>query len=213
MIAKDISTKYNHRENSYPKIVEYIYSVINAKIGNYMVYFPSYKYMDEVSNKFNEKYPNINLCVQTNFMTEDDREMFLQNFSSSPYENILGFGVLGGIFSEGIDLKGDKLIGAVIIGVGLPMICYEKEILREYFNNKNNFGYEYAYMYPGMNKVLQAAGRVIRTEEDRGIVLLIDDRLLQQRYRRLYPKEWEHYDKTNSNTEAENMVSEFWEKT
>ena len=213
MIAKDISTKYNHRENSYPKIVEYIYSVINAKIGNYMVYFPSYKYMDEVSNKFNEKYPNIKLCVQTNFMTEDDREIFLRNFNSSPYENILGFGVLGGIFSEGIDLKGDKLIGAVIIGVGLPMICYEKEILREYYDNKNNFGYEYSYMYPGMNKVLQAAGRVIRTEEDRGIVLLIDDRFLQQRYRRLYPKEWAHYDKTNNNTEAKNKVSEFWKKT
>lgn len=213
MIARDISTKYNNRENSYPKIVEYIYSVINAKMGNYMVYFPSYKYMDEVSNKFNEKYPHIKLCVQTNFMTEDDREIFLRNFNNNPYENILGFGVLGGIFSEGIDLKGDKLIGAVIIGVGLPMICYEKEILREYFDNKNNFGYEYAYMYPGMNKVLQAAGRVIRTEEDRGIVLLIDDRFLQQRYRRLYPKEWEHYDKTKCNTEAKNKVSEFWEKT
>ncbi|MCJ7690622.1 MAG: ATP-dependent DNA helicase, partial [Clostridiaceae bacterium] len=126
---------------------------------------------------------------------------------------ILGFGVLGGIFSEGIDLKGDRLIGAVIIGVGLPMICFEKEILREYYDNKNNFGYEYSYMYPGMNKVLQAAGRVIRTEEDRGIVLLIDDRFLQQRYRRLYPKEWESYDKTNNNSEAKNKVTDFWEKT
>jgi DNA excision repair protein ERCC-2 len=212
MIAKDISTKYNYRENSYPKIVEYIYSVINAKNGNYMVYFPSYKYMEVVSNQFNEKYPGVKMCIQTNFMTEDDRETFLQNFNSTTGENILGFGVLGGIFSEGIDLKGDRLIGAVIIGVGLPMICFEKEILREYYDNKNNFGYEYSYMYPGMNKVLQAAGRVIRTEEDRGIVLLIDDRFLQQRYRRLYPKEWEHYDKTNNNTEAKNKVSEFWKK-
>ncbi|MBK5242197.1 ATP-dependent DNA helicase [Clostridium sp.] len=212
MIAKDISTKYNYRENSYPKIVEYIYSVINAKNGNYMVYFPSYKYMEAVSNQFNEKYPDIKLCVQTNFMTENDRETFLQNFNSNPDENILGFGVLGGIFSEGIDLKGDRLIGAVIIGVGLPMICFEKEIIREYYDNKNNFGYEYSYMYPGMNKVLQAAGRVIRTEEDRGIVLLIDDRFLQQRYRRLYPKEWEHYDKTNNNTEAKDKVYEFWQK-
>jgi DNA excision repair protein ERCC-2 len=212
MIAKDISTKYNYRENSYPKIVEYIYSVINAKNGNYMVYFPSYKYMEVVSNQFNEKYPGVKMCIQTNFMTEDDRETFLENFNSTTGENILGFGVLGGIFSEGIDLKGDRLIGAVIIGVGLPMICFEKEILREYYDNKNNFGYEYSYMYPGMNKVLQAAGRVIRTEEDRGIVLLIDDRFLQQRYRRLYPKEWEHYDKTNNNTEAKNKVSEFWKK-
>lgn len=212
IIAKDVSTKYNYRENSYPKIVEYIYSVINAKNGNYMVFFPSYKYMEVVSNRFAEKYPSVKLCIQTSFMTEEDREIFLKNFSSSQDENILGFGVLGGIFSEGIDLKGDRLIGAIIIGVGLPMICYEKEIIREYYDNKNNLGYEYSYMYPGMNKVLQAAGRVIRTEEDKGVVLLIDERFLQQRYRRLYPKEWEYYNKTNNNNQVKKQVSEFWEK-
>ena len=210
MIARDISTKYNYRENSYSKIVEYIYAVISAKNGNYMVFFPSYKYMEQVSSRFAIKYAHIKVRIQTNFMSEEDREAFLQNFSAMDSENILGFGVLGGIFSEGIDLKGDRLIGAIIIGVGLPMICFEKEILREYYDNKNNCGYEYSYMYPGMNKVLQAAGRVIRTEEDRGMVLLIDDRFLEQRYRRLFPKQWDDYLKVNGNADAKKKVCEFW---
>ena len=210
MIARDISTKYNYRENSYSKIVEYIYAVISAKNGNYMVFFPSYKYMEQVSSRFAIKYAHIKVRIQTNFMSEEDREAFLQNFSAMDSENILGFGVLGGIFSEGIDLKGDSLIGAIIIGVGLPMICFEKEILREYYDNKNKCGYEYSYMYPGMNKVLQAAGRVIRTEEDRGMVLLIDDRFLEQRYRRLFPKQWDDYLKVNSNADAKKKVCEFW---
>jgi DNA excision repair protein ERCC-2 len=211
MIARDISTKYKYRENSYMKIVDYIYSVVSAKNGNYLVFFPSYKYMEAVFDSFAEKYPHIKVSIQSNFMTEEEREAFLKNFGNSDSENILGFGVLGGIFSEGIDLKGDRLIGAIIIGVGLPMICFEREIIKEYYDDKSNCGYEYSYMYPGMNKVLQAAGRVIRTEEDRGTVLLIDDRFLHERYRRLFPKEWDCYHKINNNTHAKKEVSEFWE--
>ena len=211
IIAKDISTKYKYRENSYAKIVEYIYSVVSAKNGNYLVFFPSYKYMEEVFNRFSEKYPQIKASIQSNFMTEAEREAFLQNFKRCDSDNILGFGVLGGIFSEGIDLKGDRLIGAIIIGVGHPMICFEREIIKEYYDKKSNCGYEYSYMYPGMNKVLQAAGRVIRTEEDRGTVLLIDDRFLHQRYRRLFPKEWDCFHKINNNTDAKKEVCEFWE--
>ncbi|MBW9156564.1 ATP-dependent DNA helicase [Clostridium tagluense] len=211
MIAKDISTKYKYRENSYSKIVEYIHAVINAKNGNYMVFFPSYKYMEVVSDIFVLKYPQIKVRTQTNFMTEDAREAFLQNFTNVDSENILGFGVLGGIFSEGIDLKGDRLIGVIVIGVGLPMICFEKEIIVEYYDKKSKCGYEYSYMYPGMNKVLQAAGRVIRTEEDRGTVLLIDDRFLEQRYRRLFPKQWDDFIRINSSEDARKKVCEFWE--
>ncbi|MCB2293800.1 ATP-dependent DNA helicase [Clostridium algoriphilum] len=211
MVSKDISTRYNRRENSYLKIVEYIYSVISAKNGNYMVFFPSYKYMDEVCDRFSETHPNVKISIQNNFMTEDAREAFLNNFTSSNDEDILGFGVLGGIFSEGIDLKGDALIGVIIVGVGHPMICFEREIIKDYFNAKNNCGYEYSYMYPGMNKVLQAAGRVIRTEEDRGTVLLIDDRFLHKRYRRLFPKEWDNFKITNNNIHAQKQVCEFWE--
>ncbi|MBU3146234.1 ATP-dependent DNA helicase [Clostridium sp. CF012] len=211
MIAKDISTKYKCRENSYSKIVEYIYAVTSAKNGNYMVFFPSYKYMEGVSDMFVLKYPQIKVRIQTSFMTEEAREAFLQNFSDIDSENILGFGVLGGIFSEGIDLKGDRLIGAIIIGVGLPMICFEKKIIAEYYDKKSNCGYEYSYMYPGMNKVLQAAGRVIRTEEDKGTVLLIDDRFLHQRYRRLFPKQWDDYLKINNKADAKRQICEFWE--
>jgi DNA excision repair protein ERCC-2 len=210
MISKDISTKYKHRENSYLKIVEYIYSVISAKSGNYLVFFPSYKYMEEVFNRFAEKHPHTKVSIQSNFMTEEEREAFLKNFGNSNSENILGFGVLGGIFSEGIDLKGDRLIGAIIIGVGLPMICFEREIVKEYYDIKSNCGYEYSYMYPGMNKVLQAAGRVIRTEEDVGTVLLIDDRFLHERYLRLFPKTWDNYRKINNSTHAHKEVCEFW---
>ena len=212
MIAKDISTKFKYRENSYLKIVEYIYSVISAKNGNYMVFFPSYKYMDEVYIRFSEKYPQTELEIQTNFMSEDQREDFLSNFKNLSHKNILGFGVLGGIFSEGIDLKGDALIGVIIIGVGHPMICFEREIIKEYFDNKSNCGYEYSYMYPGMNKVLQAAGRVIRTEEDKGVALLIDDRFLHQRYRRLFPKEWDNYQITNNNTHVKKEIIKFYIK-
>ncbi|MCB2289635.1 ATP-dependent DNA helicase [Clostridium sp. CS001] len=210
MIANDISTKYKYRENSYEKIVEYVYSVVSSKKGNYMVFFPSYKYMNEVCNLFVCKYPHIKLSIQTNFMTEEDREAFLQSFNDDQNNDVLGFGVLGGIFSEGIDLKGDKLIGVIIIGVGLPMICFEREIIKEYYDNKSNCGYEYSYMYPGMNKVLQAAGRVIRTEEDRGTVLLIDDRFLHQRYKRLFPRAWDYYEKVNNHTEAKKRVWEFF---
>ncbi|WP_298840961.1 ATP-dependent DNA helicase [Clostridium sp.] len=211
MIARDISTKYNDRENSYPKIVEYIYSVISAKKGNYMVFFPSYKYMEVVFSEFSKLYPSVKVSIQVNAMDEDAREAFLKGFNSNGKGSILGFGVLGGIFSEGIDLKGDALIGVIIIGVGHPMICFEREIIKEYFNNKSNCGYEYSYMYPGMNKVLQAAGRVIRTEEDRGTVLLIDDRFLKQRYRRLFPKEWNDYQIVNNNIHVSQVSCEFWE--
>ncbi|MBU3112053.1 ATP-dependent DNA helicase [Clostridium lacusfryxellense] len=210
LIAKDISTKFRYRENSYSKIVEYIYAVISAKKGNYMVFFPSYKYMDDVSASFVQKYPKVKVETQTNFMAEDSRESFLQNFNSSTGANVLGFGVLGGIFSEGIDLKGDALIGVIVIGVGHPMICFEREIIKEYFDGKSNNGYEYSYMYPGMNKVLQAAGRVIRTEEDRGIVLLIDDRFLKQRYKRLFPKEWDDFYIASNNADAQNEIYQFW---
>ncbi|MCB2356000.1 ATP-dependent DNA helicase [Clostridium estertheticum] len=210
MIAKDISTKYIRRENSYPKIVEYIYSVIKAKKGNYMVFFPSYKYMEVVFNRFSKMYPSVKVSIQVNAMTEEAREEFLKNFNRDGKDNILGFGVLGGIFSEGIDLKGDALIGVIIIGVGHPMICFEREIIKDYFNNKSNCGYEYSYMYPGMNKVLQAAGRVIRTEEDRGTVLLIDDRFLNQRYRRLFPKEWNNYQIISNNIHVSEEICDFW---
>lgn len=190
MIANNISTKYKNRENSYIKISEYINAIFTKRKGNYLVFFPSYKYMNDVYEIFTRKYPDTNTIIQQNIMNEEEREEFLNNFSENEDSNLVGFAVMGGIFSEGVDLKGERLIGAIIIGVGLPQICFERNIIRDYFNNQSNKGFEYSYMYPGINKVLQAAGRVIRSEEDKGIVLLIDERFNHMNYQRILPNHW-----------------------
>lgn len=191
-IVDNISTRYKDRNNTYKDIVKYIEETVKAKQGNYLVFFPSYKYMELVHEEFSERNPDIKIILQSSSMKEDEREVFLEEFNDNG-ETMVAFAVLGGIFSEGIDLIGDKLIGAIIVGVGLPQICLERNIIREYFQGKNKLGYEYSYMYPGMNKVLQAAGRVIRTEEDRGIILLIDDRFTTYKYKQLFPREWMGY--------------------
>jgi len=142
-------------------------------------------------------------------MNEQTREEFLKRFIPEEDKSLLGFCVLGGIFSEGIDLKNDSLIGAVIVGTGLPMVCNEREILRGYFDEQEESGFDYAYKYPGMNKVLQAAGRVIRTMEDIGIVVLLDERFLSPSYLRMFPREWEHYERVNLQN-VEDAVNRFW---
>jgi len=190
MVADKVSTRFKHREASYEEIARYIRSVINAKCGNYLIFFPSYQYMNCVYNIFGEQYPEIDIHLQEPSMTEEAREEFLGLFKENPESITLGFCVLGGIYSEGIDLKYDRLIGAIIVGVGLPQICLERDIIKSYYDTANNLGYEYAYMYPGMNKVLQAAGRVIRSESDTGVILLIDERFSYQSYQNLFPKEW-----------------------
>ncbi|NMA85974.1 MAG: ATP-dependent DNA helicase, partial [Tissierellia bacterium] len=210
LVGDTVSTKYKDRNKTYLDIVEYIEEFISHKKGNYFVFFPSYKYMEQIYECFLERNPDIRSIIQETFMTEDDREKFLNRFDSEKEDTMVAFAVLGGIFSEGIDLIGEQLIGAVIVGVGLPQICFERDIIREYFQVKNNLGYEYAYMYPGMNKVLQAAGRVIRSEKDRGALLLIDERFSTIKYKRLYPEEWLHYKRiVDSETIGINLV-EFW---
>ena len=147
-------------------------------------------------------------------MKEEEREAFLERFAVQPEgeqtKSLLGFCVLGGIFSEGIDLKREALIGAAVVGTGLPLVCHEREILRQYYEERNMDGFAYAYRYPGMNKVLQAAGRVIRTDEDRGVILLLDDRFLGSDYRRLFPLEWNGYQICRL-PEAGKKIEEFWE--
>lgn len=212
IIANKISTKYNNREKSYFEIAKYIHEVIVKKMGNYMVFFPSYKYMNEVVNSFKEMYPDIDTIVQSNSMTEEEREIFLDRFKPSTEELLVGFTVLGGIFSEGIDLKGDRLLGAIIIGVGLPQVCLERNIIMNYFKEKNGLGYEYSYMYPGMNKVLQASGRVIRSEEDRGVVLLIDERFSNFYYKKLFPAHWNSYKEVTSLGKLNLYIEDFWNK-
>lgn len=209
MTASNVSTRYKDRENSYHIIADYIKTVSIEK-GNYIVFFPSYKYMNDVYEIFTEKYPKYNTSIQKNAMTEEEREEYLGKFQYNPKETLISFAVMGGIFSEGVDLKGDRLSGAIIVGVGLPQICLERNIIRDYFDERNNKGFNYAYMYPGMNKVLQAAGRVIRTEEDKGVVVLIDDRFTYSSYRMIFPKEWSHNITVLSPKKVESILTSFW---
>ncbi len=211
LISNRISTKYKDRSSSLRPISDQIVEVVKCKTGNYIVYFPSYSYMKAVYDVFCEENPHINTIIQHSAMDEQEREEFLNLFSTDNTQSMVGFCVLGGIYSEGIDLKGDRLIGAIIVGVGLPQINLEQDIIRSYFNKINNSGFAYAYMYPGMNKVLQAAGRVIRSATDKGVVLLIDERFTNHTYRQLLPDHWAGY-KTISNTaQIAEHIKPFWE--
>ncbi len=209
MIADQVSTKYNNREQSRLDIVRLIGSFVSRKTGNYIVYFPSYKYMNDVFEEFIASFPDIIAVEQGTAMSEEQREEFLTCFIDNPPKTYVAFCVLGGIFSEGIDLKGSRLIGAVVVSVGLPQISIQQNIIRDYFNRKNGLGYEYAYMYPGMNKVLQAAGRVIRCESDIGAVLLIDERYSKE-YLPLLPKYWCLIRNIKDSESLEQALESFW---
>lgn len=213
LIGRDVSSRYTRRNSlEFQKIAEYIVEVISAKKGNYMVFFPSYKLMEQVYEKFLAIVPaTVQLLKQESGMKEGEREEFLQAFYNSSAETLVAFCVLGGIFGEGIDLKEEKLIGSIIVGTGLPQIGNEREILKNYYDKKSQEGFDYAYRYPGMNKVLQAAGRVIRTTEDRGVIVLLDERFLESSYLSLFPREWSDYricDKDN----VKQMASDFWQQ-
>ena len=207
MAANQVSTKYKDRDRTYIDIVKYIESFISAKGGNYFVFFPSYAYMTKVYELIFDRNENLNIIIQDSKMSEVEREDFLLRFNE---DNLIAFAVMGGIFSEGIDLTGEKLIGAIVVGVGLPMICFERDIIKDYFNHNMESGFEYAYVYPGMNKVLQAAGRVIRSPEDRGAILLIDDRYGSKRYKDLFPNEWLGYKNIKDDNAMNKLLKEFW---
>lgn len=192
IVAGSVSTKYADRGRTKDDVADFIYAMACSKKGNYMAYFPSYKYLNDVFDRFVTKFPEMRVIVQDVKMSEEERSTFLEQFSENNDFTLVGFAVMGGVFGEGIDLLGDRLCGAAIVGVGLPQICPEREIIREYFQKTINRGFEYAYMYPGMNKVMQASGRVIRSETDKGIVLLIDERFTLTQYRKLFPKHWQH---------------------
>ncbi len=208
MVGNNISTRYKDRERTYIDIVKLIESFINAKKGNYFVFFPSYAYMKNIYDLMINRNENLNIIIQDGNMSEVEREKFLLNFEEA--NNLIAFAVMGGIFSEGIDLTGERLIGAVVVGVGLPQICFERNIIKYYFTNNLGEGYEYAYVYPGMNKVLQAAGRVIRSPEDRGAILLIDDRYGTREYKELFPNEWLGFKNIRNDIEMKRILEKFW---
>lgn len=252
LIGHEVTSRYTRRgETEYCNIARYIYSLVSAKEGNYMVFFPSHAFLENVYKAFESLYgeeEDILLLMQESYMKEQEREAFLDFFLQSEdvdfagkiqmevlvedetvreadgtadYEpddtaqgrprTLIGFCVLGGIFGEGIDLKNDSLIGAIIVGTGLPQVCPEREILKGHFDHMGEDGFDYAYKYPGMNKVLQAAGRVIRTAEDAGIVALLDERFLQAGYRRLFPAEWRRI-KPVTMDNAGVAAAAFWEE-
>ncbi len=204
-----VDTRFEARARSYAKIASLIAGCLSAKRGNYIVYFPSYDYMEQVAKSFSEKYPKVATTVQSREMRQSERERFLDFFRADACLRV-GFCVLGGSFSEGVDLPGDRLIGSIIVGTGLPGISNERNILKEYYDITRERGYDYAYLYPGMNRVLQAAGRDIRREEDRGIVVLIDDRYATEQYRMLLPEHWSHLQYARNPRELAEIASDFW---
>ncbi|MDO4313117.1 MAG: ATP-dependent DNA helicase [Eubacteriales bacterium] len=214
--AVDVSTRYTLRgETMYQRYAEYLYRMAKVKKGNYMAFFPSYKFLEQVYDAFSEKIKEedeLRCLVQAPYMSEEAREIFLEGFEESQRGSLMGFCVMGGIFSEGIDLANERLIGAAVVGTGLPQVCRERELLRSYFDGRGLNGFDYAYVYPGMNKVQQSAGRVIRTEKDRGVILLLDERFSEQRYRNTFPREWKGIRLCRIHT-VEEQLQEFWDES
>ena len=208
MVAPKISIKYKDRSETLPEVVSYIKTLVKSKIGNYFVYVPSYEYLDQISPLLEDK--SYDLLVQNREMSEGDKENFLSAFEDHPSKTKIGLAVVGGAFGEGIDLVSERLIGVVVVGVGMPQICYERNLIKDYFNKDNHEGYHYAYLYPGMNKVMQAVGRVIRGESDRGVALLIDERYLTKEYRDLFRSEWKDYTVITSKEDLQEECKNFW---
>ena len=229
LIAGDVTSKFSRRsQEEYYNIARYIHEVVKNRHGNYMIFFPSYSFMNHIYEIYEQYFmtEEEECLVQQESMNEEEREYFLNRFRGNEEcdlqsligmeieeeeeQTLIGFCVLGGIFGEGIDLKRDSLIGVIVVGTGLPQVGCEREILKGYFDEDGENGFDYSYRYPGMNKVLQAAGRVIRTAEDVGIIVLLDDRFQQYSYRRLFPREWEQVQPVTVDTVAK-KVERFWD--
>lgn len=193
VLIQPLSTRYRDRQHTSDAIVKMMKQTIEANPGNYLVFSPSYQYMNNLYDDFSRIKGDIEILLQDPLMTEEERELFLEKFQPRDKGSLVGFSVLGGIFSEGIDLRGDRLNGVIVVGVGLPQIGLERDIIKDYFDGTRKNGFDYAYVFPGINKVLQAGGRLIRSETDSGIIVLVDDRFLTQKYRRLLPYEWQDY--------------------
>ena len=206
-----ISTRYRQREASVPAVADALAALAKGKTGNYLAFFPSYAYLQQVYEAFAARWPDIPTLVQQRSLDDAGRAEFLAQFVPRPAETLLGFAVMGGIFGEGVDLVGDRLIGCAIVGVGLPQVNPRQEMLRRYYEEQSGCGFDYAYRYPGMNKVLQAAGRVVRTPQDKGVVLLLDDRFAQPDTARLFPPHWQHIQYLPGTAALETALKGFWD--
>ena len=208
LAASDVSSRYQRRtETEFRRIAEYLRIAVSAKTGNYLAFFPSYEFLGKVEKVL--RIPGTEILVQEKEMDEDQRRAFLSVFAKADGNSRLGLCVMGGAFSEGIDLAEDRLIGCIVVGTGLPAINPESELVKEYFDAAGKDGFDYAYRYPGMNKVRQAAGRLIRTDRDRGVILLLDDRFLTPHSRSLFPLEWADLRRTDL-SRIEEELNSFW---
>jgi Rad3-related DNA helicase len=211
-IMDKISTRYSERERTLPAVCRVIAATLSAKRGKYMVFAPSFEYCRMIGESFAGLYPKIRVMIQSAQMTRSEKEEFLAAFSKSDSSYLVGFCVLGGIYSEGIDLSGDSLIGAVVVGIGMPSLSYERECMAQYFDERFDSGKLFAYVYPGMNRVLQAAGRVIRRDDDRGVIVLIDDRFDDPVYKKIIPSLWQEMRYINDAKALNERLKSFWEK-
>jgi len=209
-VDNTVSTRFRHRESVLPRIIERIHECVSVKTGNYMVFFPSFEYMQKAATEYMNRFPADRILVQEQDMNETRRSEYLAQFSEYGKDTLIAFAVMGGIFSEGIDLKGECLSGVIIVGVGLPQLCEERDIIKKYYQKKNGRGFDFAYTYPGLNKVQQAAGRVIRSENDRGFVILIDDRFATPLYKRIMPQEWLPFKTPEAHTSLTEDLKKFW---
>ncbi|MBQ2952959.1 MAG: ATP-dependent DNA helicase [Clostridia bacterium] len=207
LLQQDVNTRYHHREAACGAIAEAIGAMVRAKPGRYIAFFPSFAFMKQAAELL-----DVPCQMQRSGMTDAERAEFLAPYvpggpEPGGLEPVLSLCVLGGVFAEGIDLPGDALDGVAIVGVGLPQVNLFQQTLREYYDRTMDAGFLYAYMLPGMQKVAQAVGRVIRTETDRGVALLLDDRYRQGAYRRLCPEHWTIH---VENRAAQERLERFW---
>lgn len=211
-VVDGLSARAEDRRKNYVRYATIIAATVSPKHGNYIAYFPSYECLEGVLEIFKKKYPRVEIVAQSRGMDANEKERFLSAFKDDEGKLRVGFCVLGGAFSEGVDLPGSRLIGSIIFGVGIPALSNERNIIKEYFDDRTGNGYEYAYTYPGMTRVLQAAGRVIRREGDRGVVVLVDDRYNEPKYRALFPSHWQGIQYTGNARSLAEIVRRFWEK-
>jgi Rad3-related DNA helicase len=212
-IMDKISTRYSEREDTLLAIVRTIAATVSAKRGNYMVFTPSFEYNEALAKAFELKYPKLHIITQKKNMTAKEKSEFLDEFKKDDASYLIGFCVMGGIYSEGVDLAGDSLIGAVIVGIGMPSLSYEREAIAEYYQEKYEEGKQYAYIYPGFHRVLQAAGRVIRRESDRGVIVLIDDRFADPLYKKSVPQLWHGLKFVADAKGLRMLLDKFWAET
>lgn len=210
-IMDKISTRLSEREDTLTAVSRVIAATVSAKRGHYMIFSPSFAYSEALSRFFRQKYPKIRVITQKKDMTAKEKAEFLDEFKNCDEDSyLIGFCVMGGIYAEGVDLSGDSLIGAVIVGIGIPSLSYEREAISAFYNEKYDEGKQFAYIYPGMNRVLQAAGRVIRSESDKGVIVLIDDRFDDPIYKNVIPKLWDGMKFISDAKELRTELDEFW---